>query len=124
MQPLFPAVADFFFQTAAGEIQPVLVEIGRLLIGTRDPNHHWGVVSHVSESRFTLAQRFLNVLKVGDVNGRTHVTNKASIRRKPGESDRLEPAILTVSAAEANLRFERRLHLECATVSVDVSCNI
>src|ERR1041384_1624694 len=47
-----PILAQFLFDSTAGEIQPSLIEKSSLLIRARNYNTHWRCIGHIPEALF------------------------------------------------------------------------
>src|SRR4051794_13959506 len=56
MDALAPAIPELTLQEPAGEVQPILVEVGTELIGARHPDHDGSRVGHPSKASFALAE--------------------------------------------------------------------
>src|SRR5262249_43087195 len=62
-----PAVTNFLFDCAAGEVDPLLVEIAARLVDAGYPYHHRRCIGHCPESLFALAKRIGGFSAICDI---------------------------------------------------------
>jgi hypothetical protein len=51
MHAVSPPVAQLVLDGASGEIQPVLIQVGAQLVGTRHPHKNWSDIGHDLEQK-------------------------------------------------------------------------
>src|SRR6476620_4875098 len=78
MNAVCPAVSKFLLQGAPRKITPLLVNVSAQFVGSGNPNHYRGRVSHIAKTRLTLLQRLLGPHAFGDVTRRHEQTFDAT----------------------------------------------